>query len=410
MKETKDEHNTDINASTTATDTLKALQEFYPKIDRTTAQDLLPKLMSRKLFSNYNDMPWKIDILDEAKKKLGKDNLTYLEERTALTEAREYKNNQFVIRDYGNYAIGFSVRAYIDGIEKEEERLKRQLTFPNKDNDMPEENIRKILEEITVYKTSFSLSYFVLCEVSKQRCLKGLTIPKEDFVKALGYTTEDKQAYQNIKEGLTTLRWLNYIVWGFSYTSKSKTPRNYKSKMVGNFIYNLKEDYKNYIMDINPNFVGCVEALLEGNRDDRNKKERTILFARGYDSFPISLIALMRDYSPAATMLATFLQREMGNASLKEEGFKVITKTIRDYIKKAGIHRSRPNREYLDFISALKEIEIIEKLSPTITELENIKPNKALNIVLKIWVRVPVEKLNETIRQKLEQRGKNVTP
>jgi hypothetical protein len=70
------------------------------KIDRTTAQEWLPMLMNRGIFTRYNELPSKEEIIKNATNELGVDALTPAQEREVLASAGEYNTNRFVVKDY----------------------------------------------------------------------------------------------------------------------------------------------------------------------------------------------------------------------------------------------------------------------------------------------------------------------
>ena len=94
----------------------------YPivKIDRTTAQEWLPIIMNRGIFSKYKELPDKQTILNDYKTDLGVNDLTPEQERQALSNANIYKATRYVIRDYGSYAIGFDIKMYQDFLNETE--------------------------------------------------------------------------------------------------------------------------------------------------------------------------------------------------------------------------------------------------------------------------------------------------
>lgn len=97
------------------------------KLDRTTVQEYLPMLTHRGVFSQYDNLPKKDEILEEEKKRLGVNELTLAQERAALTRVGKYRSKAYVIRDYGNYVIAFSAKLYLENLIKTEEELKDEV-------------------------------------------------------------------------------------------------------------------------------------------------------------------------------------------------------------------------------------------------------------------------------------------
>ena len=370
--------------------------------DRTTSQDLLPLLMHKGIFTKYRDLPKQEDILGEEKERLNKEELTFQETREALTRAREYTGGGFVFRDYGTYKIGFSSRLYIDFIKQTEGEIKSQLLTPTLFPDM-DKNLEEALKKIRLYKLAHRLAGIILSEADMQRKYEDVIIPKEKLVKHyLNYTSEDKAIYQDIKEAMTSLRWVNYIFFDYNYTSRRKERKKAKGNAVGWFIYNLVENPKNYIVSINKAFVGCVEFLRPGI--SYKKKEKEDKLSRGYYSYPTRFFPLSKDYSSPAYLLGQFLLRERGNKRLKEKGYKVISYKLDRYIKEAQIHYKEKWKIFAELIDALRQVEIIEKTSPTIENLENLKPSQRASVKLRTWVKTPIKELDRVMELKLKNR------
>jgi len=382
--------------------------EPYPivKIDFTTQKDLLPMFMNKGIFSNYEKLPFKDKILEDEKIRLGKETLTFEETRAILTKTKEYKTTGYVIRDYGNYVIGFTSKLYLDHLEKTEEEYQKRLNQPDLFETERNKYITSKLETIKLYKLAHRLAYVILGEVYTQQKIKDLIIPKTKIITALGFTTNDKQMYQEIENALDDLRWLDYIVWDYNFTNTKKTHTKEKGTMVGNFIYNLKSDDKDFTLSINDKFVGCVQHLI--TNETHTKKERKEIFDRAYSDYPMITLPLTKDYSTPAYLLTQFLIREKGNNKLNEKNDKIISFSIDRYIKEAHIQYSRLNEKYKAFLKTLSEIEIIEKIEPTMEKLKTIKPaSKALKTNLKIWVTKDSKKLNEKMETIIENNKKS---
>ena len=373
------------------------------RIDRTTAQDLLPIFINKGIFTNYKSLRTDDEIITDEKKRLGKSEpLTFEEKRRALTKEAAYKSNGFVVRDYGNYAIGFSAELYIDYIKGTEGRLERELLTPTL---FPEanKNIEEALRKIRLYKLAHKIAYVILAEIFRQKTLKGVVIKKKSVVEGLGYETDNKQIYQDIKDSIFTLRWLDYKLFDYSLTdtNRKRSPNKECSQSIGNFIYNIKEDAKQYTLHVNDIFVGCVAYLLSGER--KSKNERKDLFGgRGFFAFPTRALPLTKDYSDPAYFLTQFLICERGNPRLNKTNFKIVSYRLERYVREAHIKHGRASRRFKDVISALREIEIVAKTVPPVNEIEKMKPSDGLKSNIQVWVKHPVTELDrhiQTIRE-----------
>ena len=196
------------------------MQTTFPivKVDRTTAQEFLPILMNRGIFSNYHLLPMKSEILEQKMNELGVEELTEAQERDALSTAGQYKTGNYAVKDYGDYAIGFSAKMYIDFLEQTEDEIRDEFL---KDN-YTKARIEAALQEIKLYKLAHKLSMIILSEAYRQRKFEELVIPKRLIMDYLGYTSNEKQIYQDIKEAMFSLRWLNYVVYEFQRKVKVK--------------------------------------------------------------------------------------------------------------------------------------------------------------------------------------------
>ena len=123
------------------------------KIDRTTITEILPIFINKGIFSNYEDLPERADLLNKCKEELGVPALTKEQERECLSAQREYKTNKYVVRDYGSYLIAFSLNAY-NG------------------------NLNDDLQRVRLNKLGHKIAMLILSEVYHQRKWTDLEIPK----------------------------------------------------------------------------------------------------------------------------------------------------------------------------------------------------------------------------------------
>jgi len=369
----------------------KESEEVYPivKIDRTTTQDILPMLLQQGIFSNYNKHTTRNEIIEKKKRRLRKTELTFQEERKALSRAKIYQNSRSVIRDYHEYCIIFPVSDYFD-------HLKKRVRTGSK--------TKKILKEMKLYRLAHRLAYAILSEVYIQRTYTRIVIPKEKLIAHyLGYNTSEKHIYQDIKQVLNAMRWCRYKRWKYEYTNIHREVSE-RGKIIGAFLSDLREDHKRYTLSINGVFVGSVQYLFAEREE--NKEERKTLFSRGYHDYPTRVLPLTKNYSLHTYILTNFLIKESGNNKLKEKTYKVVAYRVEKYIKEAHIKHTRKGQAFKTFVDTLKRTEIIHRIKPTIKELRNMNAKQAHEITLYIWIPSPIKALDKFILTKLERRGR----
>ena len=115
-------------------------------IDRTSLGELLPIFMNRGIFTNYKALPEKAGLIDCECNRLGIAELPLEQERELLSEIGTYKTNNYVVRDYGDYAIAFCSKMYIDYLEESESRIEDELLR----NEYTEEKIHNALEKYSI--------------------------------------------------------------------------------------------------------------------------------------------------------------------------------------------------------------------------------------------------------------------
>jgi len=237
------------------------------KIDRTTITEILPIFINKGIFSNYDGLPERADLLNKYREELNVSELTKEQERECLSKVGEYKTNKYVVRDYGSYLIAFSLNAY-NG------------------------NLSDDLQRVRLNKLGHKIAVLILSEVYNQGKWTDLEIPKQKIVEYLGYTSNDRHIYRDISDLMFSLRWLDYQI--IEYKNNVKVQK--KSSTTGNFIYNLMEDSKSYTLCINKFFVGSVAYVLNNGRN----KIPANAFSRGYFDYPTALLPLAKDYSQGA--------------------------------------------------------------------------------------------------------------
>jgi len=344
------------------------------KIDRTTAQEWLPILINKGIFTRYHELPTMESVLENKRAELGVSSLDPYVERQALAEAGEYRTKRFVFRDYGHYAVGFDIKMYAEFLN-EAEAYVEDLLDPG--------NVDEALKQIHLYKLGHKLAMIILSEAYRQRKYEELTISKADILRYLGYDSISKQIYQDIEEAMFSLRWLNYIVYQF----KTKSTMGKKSKTMGNFIYNLQVDSKSYTVWINKEFLGSIAYVINDATSSLPEAEKRRAFRRGYYNYPTSVLPMTRNYSTPAYLLTNFLILDSGNSKLNNGEHKIIAYSARRFIEEAAIRYKRPSERKNELIKALQEVEIIEKIEPSLDELEEIKPAEFEETAMRVYVK-----------------------
>lgn len=170
--------------------------------------------------------------------------------------------------------------------------------------------------------------------------------------------------------------------------------------MVGNFIYNLGETQKDFILDVNEKFVGCVAYLFTDEK--RSKAERKEIFGRGYFGYPSSILPFTRDYSTSAYLLTEFLIRDSGNSKIKQKGLKSVRYDVDRFVKEMQITHSRVSRRYQEFLKAVEEVEIIKTVSPSIAELKGVSPSKGMKTQMTICIPKNLSVFDLEVKARLE--------
>ena len=343
------------------------MSSTYPivKIDRTTITEILPIFINKGIFSNYDDLPERADLLNQLKKNLNVTELTSEQEREYLSQVGEYKTDDYVVRDYGNYLIAFSLNAY-------------------------QGNLKEDLQRVRLNKLGHKIAMIILSEVYHQRKWEGLVIPKQKILDYLGYTSANKYIYGHISEVMFSLRWLDYKIIEYSTKVKVREDR----KTTGNFIYNLIEDSKSYTLWINKLFVGSIVYVLSSDKSTLP----TGAFKRGYFSYPTTLLPLSKNYSQGAYLLTNFLMAEKGNNKLNTQVHKVIAYKIPKYMEVMKLNYTRNDKNYQAFLRDLGHCKFIDRVDPDLSTLKRLKPSKIKDQVVRIFIKKDIKQLDAEIK------------
>ena len=363
------------------------MKEKYPvvKMDRTTMQEFMPILMNKGIFSNYLSLPIKEEILETEKQRLGVKQLAPELERSILSEVGYYRTSNFVVRDFGSYAIAFSAKLYMDYLGIMESELLNQ-------NSQGTDKIENGLNRVRLYKLAHRLVLIILAKVYENKRYTQLEITKQEMLDLLGFTAAENHIYRYISDALFSLSWLNYQI--FRYGKKTMIDPNCKA--FGTFIYNLVEDPKRYVIDVNEKFVGCVTALFNDRKD--NFREN---FIRGYLSYPTSIIPATKEYSTPAYLLTHFLITENGNCKLNDKNYKVVAFTVERFEAEMNIRASRASRRKKEFLEALQEVGIISDINPALADLTNKNPLELEKTVVYIKIKREINDLDSFIKSNL---------
>lgn len=347
--------------------------EKFPivKIDRTTAQEMLPIFINKGIFSNYKALPTKEELLTKAKAELCVETLTKEQERSALQSEKMYRTTNYVVRNFGNYEVGFGLSFLM--------------------NNQSDENLDNALGRVSLYKLGHRLASMILAEVYIQGKTTDLIISKEKILESLGYSSYEKQIYSQIDDVMFSLMTLNYFIHEYRTNVSDKI----KSKELGWFIYAVKSDRKNYTLSVNKNFVGCIESVM--NNDSEAERD----FSRGYFTYPTSILPASKDYSTAAYLLSNFLIMDSGNAKLNNKKVKIVAYSIRRLLEVMKIEATRKDQANKAFLEALGEVKMINKTSPSIKELSGMKSSRILDQVIHIYLPSEIERLDSVIKSNL---------
>lgn len=388
---------------------LKEEKKLFPpfpivQIDRVTSEQLLPHFLTKGIFSSFNQIPHIQDIIIKEEKKAER-RLTAKEKRDLEIKTSEYKKDGYVWKEFSDIAIGFGYKhfkEYLDHIEKvyqekKEEAKSQPFLYP----EMKRE-IEDVLKDVKLYKQGQSLAYGILGELSLQKTYNGVSLPKERAVYYIGHTPEHKTAYHDVKEILSSLRWLDYRIVGRGDSEIRGA--------IGNFIYNILEKPKEYILDINPMYVGCIKHLFT-SKELKSKKERKQLFSRGYFPFPLKALAISAGYSTATQEFRNYILREKGNRYLNTKKYKGISQKIRIYIEKAHLRDSKRERNYNAFteevLPTLMRDKFIAKIEPSLNKLKTLSPKIGYQTNLRVYMQ-KIKELDKSLEPVLKKKWENL--
>lgn len=345
---------------------MEPILDAFPiaKVDYTTARELLPMLLGSQPFSTFDAAPDLQAMIAEAEQKMGR-RLSDEERRALAARLEFYRTGDYLVRHFGRYAMGLSLKSPVG--------------------------------RVIMHKLGAIVACAVLAEVYFQKRTTEITISKQKLLAYLGYSTREKQAYQDLRETLNALRWLEYKLWFPS--------DHFQEGMVGNFIYNLAETRKQYVLDVNEKFVGCVAHLFDSTH--HTSKERKRLFGRGFFELLTKTLPLSRRYPAHGRALLLYVLREQGNQHHNTLSHKVIVQRIASLVEDAGPRRSRSNASYHPLIQALELLvrdHVIDRIEPGLETLKHLPPREGLRQQIRLYVLKP-KALDRQLGQRLAQES-----
>ncbi len=185
------------------------------KIDRETATEFLPIFINKGIYKDYDNLPEHSEILTQEAERLKVSKLTSAQEREILSKIGTYRTPEYVVRDYGDYLIAFGMNGLSQGGNK------------NSLVDSLQE-----IKRVKLYKLGYIVAYYILSEVFKRKGFEDIVIEKKKMITELGYSTDDKQIYQDIDDIMFSLAHLNYVIVKFKRKAEMQ---KVSSKKLGYF-------------------------------------------------------------------------------------------------------------------------------------------------------------------------------
>lgn len=101
----------------------------------------------------------------------------------------------------------------------------------------------------------------------------------------------------------------------------------------------------------------------------------------------LDVLPMTKDHNAPAYLLTHFLILDSGNNKLNDEEYKVVAYAAGRFIDEFGIGYKRPSDRKNELLKAIEEVEIIEKIEPSIEELKSIKPGGFEDLAIRIYVK-----------------------
>ena len=342
------------------------------KIDRTTIQSRIT-IIKHLYTKKYLDLPKMDEILATRKQELNKE-LTFEEKFSALTEAGEYINSEYICKNTGSLIIRFNYKAFLTDV-----KTKDMLNNINCDETSTIDNgLRNMKLNTLVHK----LAYLILHETYVQKKYDGqnIVLKKSNIIKSLGYTGDSTTIYDDINKAIYALYYLDFVKYNISNNSKK-----INREECGRFITEFSEDAKGYSLCIGTKFIGCL--VNTGSKDREN-------FKSGYFEWTPIVLSVCQDYSMAGYLLVQLLLSEVGNKSLQTDEFKVIAFKAGTLISRLKIEYSQHSKAINHLFEAIEKAKadgFIVKVEPDISNAA--RPSSFEDVTLKLYVRKNLEDL-----------------
>lgn len=368
----------------------------------------------RGLFANWDSVPWLSDLIKKREQEIYEGHDSYLhlqpqEIRELQREMKEYKEGGILYREIEDgFAIGFGFRTYLDFLKNGKKRRKKDdmpLLDEMEERQLAENLGNEIFQKIKslhLYHKGQDIVEYLLSEAHHQHRNDEIVIAQKAIAELLDPHRENPNIGQDIKEIIDALSWICY---------KMKN-REGKEVAFGAFIYDLRYDgrKKEFFVSINPRFLGCTQAALNGDKDDRTKAERKELFGggEGYYNASIRKIFLCnaRNFTTTQRLLIDHILVHRGEYLREnDKEFKVISCRIRALIfeKNAPLKYSGDNSiKYRKFIedvrvAIIKGIEGYAKVEPSVEDLEKLSASQSSEIVIKFYIPGDLEEIWQTV-------------
>lgn len=210
-----------------------------------------------------------------------------------------YKYNRCYFRKYGNFGIAIN-----------------------------ENNITQFnsIKDIILNPLTHKLIYIIISEVYKQKITKGIVIKKNQIINLLSYESNYKNIYNRLNNSMKCLRYLLFYE---------------DIKDAYSFLTKLEISHKDFIVDVNPYFLGCVNDFIT------NKPKKDILCKNGYFYYTISNLKYTKKLSKSAYYLYNFLVSENGNSKLNKKTHKVISYCSDRFINESHINYKQKYKRLL---------------------------------------------------------------
>ncbi len=364
----------------------------------------------RGLFADWESVPYLSDIIVQKEQELYAEHQTYLhlqpqEIRELQRNVKEYKEGGILYRELEDgFAIGFGFRTYLDFLKNGKKRRKQ-----NEEPVLDEIEERKLAEELgdqifqkikslRLYHKGQDIVDFLLSEAHHQKTNDEILVTQKALAELLDPYQENPNIGQDIRDIMDALSWISYRI------------KNREGKEVGfgAFIYDLHHDgrKKEFSVSINPRFLGCTRAALDGNKDDRTKAERKDLFGGGegyyYASIRKIFLCNARNFNNTQRQLIDHILIHRGEyVREKNKEYKVISSRVKWLIfeKDAPIKYSGDNsmkyRKFLEDIrvTIIKGIDGHARIEPPLEILETLKASIASEMVIKFYIPSNLEEI-----------------